>query len=555
MFALGILTIAVTGYLAIRVYSPVWFADDWQVPMDYIGLGGHYPLAKFWAQHNEHRVPFVKASILVDLFVLHGNHAILIALNFFCQIAEWLALIFFVRKLFRLERWELLTAIGVGAFWIVNPNQLQNVEWVFSSFFTTYTFAIAALGSLAAYKVDGWRIWIITTIASALLAEISLASGVLVLVVLPVSAILLGMSYRKAAWLAGAAALALTIYLVGYQSPANATNPISALAHADQIIAFLLAYFGESWHYILPQAGPLFAAIAMFGLVTLTAYKMIWRKPGNVGEVFLMSLALLCLLTGFVTALGRQGYGVDQAREGRYQTPAMLFWCALVLLLFFSLRSLGRNHMAGLIAFQAIVCVICFAQVLHLREIYAMHHNGAYIRNTAGAALESGVDALDRIRMIYPGPEAVPPTYAYLSSHGLMAAPLGMQSWMNTPLSSRFRVEPAGSCLGATDSVTLIGTKDGKKELFAAGWAFHSGGSMTRLVAATEDGLIEGLGIFGAERPDVIQVLPQVTELETGWNLYALVPITAKTLIVYGIVPGSGEVCEVPYTRAIPSAF
>ena len=87
--------------------------------------------------------------------------------------------------------------------------------------------------------------------------------------------------------------------------------------------------------------------------------------------------------------------------------------------------------------------------------------------------------------------------------------PLGMQPLMNTPLGKNFREIPASACLGDTAPLSVLGIKDGRKEIYARGWAFHKGAvSLLRAIATTEDGLIEGVGILGFERLDVLKVFP-----------------------------------------------
>ncbi len=553
ILTLGLLTVFITAYFAIRVYSPVWFADDWQVPMDYIALGGHYPISKLWAQHNEHRVPFVKSLLLFSLFYLQGNHAFLIAMNYLFQVLEWLAVIYFVMTLFGLTQIEFLTAAGLSAFFIVNPNQLQNVEWAFSSWFTTYFLAVVALGGLSTYSIKRRPFWLILAVIAAALAEVNLASGVLVWLILPLCAILLGLSWRLTGLLGAIGAAAIGIYLIGYHSPSNASSPLDAIRHPDQVIGFVLAYFGESWSYIWPKAGNAFALAAVLLVVMIALYQFTWRALRPAGEAFALSVALLCLMSGFITGLGRQMNGVVQAREARYQTCAMLFWCALGLYAILTIKKLAGRQVYVLAAVQCFFCVVMVGEAASLPAIYRMNLSAGYIRDTVGAALETSVDALDRIQMVYPGPESVPPTYNYLHYHKLMAPPLGMQHLMGVKLNSRYTLATADKCVGETDNITVVGTKNGRKELFVQGWAYQSGVQpLNRLVAVTEEGLIAGLGVSGAERPDILPLFPQVTGLNCGWNLYALVPETTKKLNVYGLIPGTNSVCTVAPPKPVP---
>ena len=131
----GLATLLGSIYIAVRAYTPVWFFDEWSVPIDYKALGGHYPLWKFWAQHNEHRIPFMKGLQLVDLFWFKGDRRPLLVLTWMVQGCLWSVLTFFLSRLRRFSRAELATLAGIAAFVVFNPNQLQNFEWFFQAGF------------------------------------------------------------------------------------------------------------------------------------------------------------------------------------------------------------------------------------------------------------------------------------------------------------------------------------------------------------------------------------------------------------------------------------
>ena len=121
----GLATLAGSVYIAVRAYTPVWFGDEWSVPLDYQALGGHYPLWKLWAQHNEHRIPIMKALQLMDLSWFKGDRRPLLLLNWLIQTSLWgLSLIsyMFVR---RFSTAELATLAGITAFCVFNPNQMS----------------------------------------------------------------------------------------------------------------------------------------------------------------------------------------------------------------------------------------------------------------------------------------------------------------------------------------------------------------------------------------------------------------------------------------------
>ena len=131
MLLCGLATFLASVHIAVRAYTPVWFYDEWQVPIDYKALGSRYPLWKFWAQYHEHRIPFMKALQLLDLFWLKGDHRPLLVLNGIIQACLWCAITSFLYILRRFSKAELATLSGIAAFFVFNPNQMQNFEWAF----------------------------------------------------------------------------------------------------------------------------------------------------------------------------------------------------------------------------------------------------------------------------------------------------------------------------------------------------------------------------------------------------------------------------------------
>src|ERR1700722_1296869 len=88
VFALGLTTMITASYIGVRSYSPVLFADEWQLPMDWAANGWHYPVTSLWAQHNEHRIPFQKLLEFIGLFWFHGDHAFLLVIGWLVEAAE-----------------------------------------------------------------------------------------------------------------------------------------------------------------------------------------------------------------------------------------------------------------------------------------------------------------------------------------------------------------------------------------------------------------------------------------------------------------------------------
>ena len=559
----GLATVIVALYIGVRSYTPVWFGDEWQVPIEYKALGDHYPVWKFWAQHNEHRIPFMKALQLVDLFWFKADHRFLLVLNWLIQAAQFFAAMLFLKRLGAFTKEELTTLAGITAFFVFNPNQMQNFEWAFqAAFLAAFFFALVALGAVATYGSclqgspgqKGCSKFLAIAIAAAFLAECNLASGVLAWLMMPVCGILLGMQRRKVFILCGAGVLGIAVYLVGYRSPPNFTNPLHALRNPSQVLALVVACFAESWHTLGTAVGTVLVIVAFLGVAYISVRLVTGGKSVAPVQAFALSLVWMMLLTGLITALGRQESGVQQVREGRYQTAAMLFWWGIAVVLVANVRKLGQFRRYALVALQLAFLGAFVAEARAFPALVQRYVMDGYIRSTAGLALEAGIYDEDMIRAIYPAPWAVLQTYSHLVENRLITPPFPEYRNLGKNVNEVYSILPPGSCVGWTDSIRRTGPTGGQESLFANGWGYYSAGrqAFRRVLATTPEGVIVGVGVSGGDRPDVAKVYPQMDSENTGWQLYAVADASLKVLAVYGVTPGANQACLLSAANEIP---
>jgi hypothetical protein len=80
VLALGTATAGFTIFLVIRSFTPVLYVDQWSIINHLLLNGKDSSLQWFWTQHNEHRLPIVKALELMDLYWF-GNRRIFAGLG------------------------------------------------------------------------------------------------------------------------------------------------------------------------------------------------------------------------------------------------------------------------------------------------------------------------------------------------------------------------------------------------------------------------------------------------------------------------------------------
>jgi hypothetical protein len=515
--------------------------------MDLINFRGHYPFSALWVQHNEHRIPFQRLLELACLYWFQGNHAFLFFLSWLVQSAQCAAIAFVLHRTGALTRLEWLTATGLILFCVFNPAQMQIFLWGFGpSVLGSFLFAVICLGSLTIYALalqNGRPAagWLALSLISALISEYNLASGVLVWLMLPFCGFLLGLRLRAVISLVVAAALGMGIYLKGYQTPSNASDPLSAAKNFPQVLAFVDAYFAESWRYIWCPAGRVFAGVALVSVIA-TLLTTLWlrmrkRVVGAGPWAFLISIAGLMILTSLVTALGRQVSGVAQAREGRYQTPAMLFWCAIGILLILSTRFLGRYRGAALLSLQVTFSMMMLQEITSLPVLARHWEFDGYLKNIAGLSVEMEVDDQKTIRLIHPAPSTVIPAYRALMTDHLIRPPFAEYRLVGRPISDLFTIS-AATCPGTIEKLEVISVRPNQRDIAAEGLysAGSPAGSTGRVFATADQGQIIGFGLVD----------------QGFWHLVGTVPSSARKVSVYALLQDARSACLFPDVKNIP---
>jgi drug/metabolite transporter (DMT)-like permease len=479
-------------------------------------------------------------------------------LSWIVQGTLWGATTWFFKRLGRFRRDEIITLCGIGAFFFFNPNQLQNFTWAFQmAFFSAFLFStlalicITLLGDRETATESSRTPWLILAMVAAFVSECNLAGGVLTWVIMPVCAALLGLKRRLVLLLCAFAVAGVGIYLIGYRTPGNFSDPLQSVRNPGQVMLFVGTYLGESWQLVAPGLGLIATIAALVGLAYLLVNHLRTGQRHEPLQAFAVSVALMMIATAVLTALGRQNEGLAQAQAGRYQTPAMLFWWAILLLTFTGITSRKDAKTSvhrPLIILQLGVLVAFAAEAARFPALLASNIDDAYLRNGAGLAFEAGLYDLTQLRSIYPLPAAVPPTYSYILEKGLMAPPFKEFADVGSAVPSHFSLLPNGSCIGSTDVIRPITSRDGKQDLLITGWGYDLADRQRfrRVLATTPAGIITGIGVSGGLRPDVERVVRQVSTPNTGWQLYALSIPSGEAVQVYGIVPGTHKVCLLP---------
>ena len=355
-FLIIVLTLVPIVGLILLLYTyavDVPIADQWLMAhfFDYY-FHDSLSFSHFWNQYNEHRIVFPKL-IMLGLGLLTGYNVLY---------ENALSVIF-----------------GLSSFFIVVWHLHRNKEvmipepvhkWLYVMLscliFSLYQYIIWFFGFQMQWLLNVLAIWagafivsncitnirnFIYLILIGLAASFSSANGLLYWIVL-------GLVFLLKKWRGGArkeytAAIAsffiftliLVVYLIGYQKPASHPDPWYVLKHPLEYIHYIFAFIGSPFtkaRNLAPGLGEILRA-TVFGMAGVIlffffgVYNYI-KKPAEEirPQLFFIFAGLYSLATAAMIALGRVGFGVDQAIESRYGCVSIMLWCSVFFMVFTS---------------------------------------------------------------------------------------------------------------------------------------------------------------------------------------------------------------------------
>jgi hypothetical protein len=562
----GVATALNTAWIVHKSFSPILFFDQWGLVNQLMQSNGHLSLAQLWALHNEHRIPWGKLAGYVDLKAFGGRNVSLLLEVYLIQVLESGFLIWIFRRYSGCNLAEVMTAAGLFLFAMFCPIQIENFYWGFQVAFVMLPSAASVSIGCAILHADPpasgartrWCSWpLIISLVCGLLAETSLASGLLIWPLLLLLSFILGMPAKTKYLIGSVGAVATAGYLWGFHSPGNTANPLDSLRHPVAVAEFVRACLALSWDPAAPAAmlwptlAQLCAAIAVAVVVFVFA-RIAWSHSNQDRlQLFLASNAIFLLVTLLVIALGRINFGIQQASASRYQTIALAFWGsvgALVLLW----RAKKQASPSLLIEMQVVLLLLMMASVPRNRasaEIARAHQRS--VGQAYAAAIQDPSNSAVRANFSpYPN---FAEAHAYLQSQHLGLddrdfLPQGSLQPVNSSETAQMKVNgykvlSTDQCAGHLDWVKLVSDKtDG---VDAGGWAWAPTASPRRILLVLDDGAVVGSGRILHPRPDVAQRIATIREQNTGWTAQASLP-RGRTLRAFVVSNDSGYACILP---------
>ncbi len=301
------------------VNIPFW--DDYDTLKQNINFFSTDNISKqtsiLFGQHNEHRIAFNRMVFVLfqllfqkidfKLLPLIGNSALIFLFLFYFK-----NLSNFKYKLF------LLIPIAWALFQLQN---WRNMTWTIASLSNLHVLSFAAISFyfLSKDQINYYCLGFLFTF----LAVFSQGSGMGILPVFWCYLLAIKKYKESFIWLIGVFIL-VTFYFMGYEKPGTHPSILESLKNQTQLWGYFFMFLGGIIFFSKKLA--FFCGLTFFILfVYLTIKKYYLKKP----SLFLFIAFLI--LTGFIAALTRSGFGIEQALAPRYKIISILLSVSLYI--------------------------------------------------------------------------------------------------------------------------------------------------------------------------------------------------------------------------------
>jgi len=399
---LALLPAVFTAWVIARYPVFTLYLDDWSyVHLTYLLDRGTLSFSDLWATSNDHLIFFPRLIILAIASLTKWDPRGMFLFNYLLAAGAWL----FVMLMARRER----AALGEKNFlWIpfalgVFVFSLRQVEnWIWSAEVVFYLPSVCAAFSffLLSRPDFSWKSFS-AALVGALTASCSFLSGFLLW---PAGLLMIffslaeNRSRRNKALLlwSFAAAVMTALYAFTYEKPSH--HP-ALVYEIPALLRYLVLYLGSPLAH-QPETAFALGLSALFLFPVLMGGLFYFRPfPARAVAAF-SAPGVFAILNGAVTAVGRAGFGVDQAMESRYTTFSCYLWISILLLSVlvsraFFLRSASGNKWK--IFLQALPLLVCFAITFQASRIsflslpWIAHHQERV--NRAGIEILESPDA------------------------------------------------------------------------------------------------------------------------------------------------------------------
>jgi len=502
---------------------PFW--DQWAlVPLLEKVQTGELSFSDIWVQHNEHRLLFPRLIMLALALLTGWNIIYELYTNF---VLAGLILLFLYLLLRKSSYNYFMPWLSIPlTFLVFSPIQFEN--WIWGWQIQIFLSVLATV--VAVWSVNQWpgelKGLLIAT-GAAVISSYSFNSGLLTWVA--VGMLLLMQRERRllntSLWFA-VFAITVIFYYYGYHKPAHHPSLLFFLNHPYDFIRYIFAYIGSPLGFrnidVSIATGLFLMAILCTGAIK------VWHSSREDFQILLpwLALALYAFLVAAATGIGRSGFGVHQALEGRYTTISTLFVISsfVIVAIWISqyLKINKRLPTKSVIAISFISGLLMFSYILSFSA-------GPRAMEARKKRIEPGRECLDYadvaadacLKVLHPSAALVRRGAKTLTKMGYL---MGVR-WpeLERVSGGRIHIDYVNNKLYSSYSEKVIDSEK-RKTFTIKGWAFDdlkkNSGSRVYLVLRS-DGEEIIIPAARSDRADVAKHYGESGYFQSGWSATA----------------------------------
>lgn len=516
-----LLLIMVMSYTSNVPYWDQWaLVDFWQKI-----YSGNATIIDFWNQHNEHRIMFPKLIMTGLALSTHWNIYYEIGMNILLGLLIFVTIARQYVARYNLNRFLVIFSFIFIAALSFSLIQYENWSWGFQiQIFLNILSVVAGMACIT--KINTNIGYFIGALCWGVVATYSFANGVLFWIIGTLPVIYIAYSLTKrwiyiSTWLI-VAATSIGTYYIHYNKPEGHPSLFYSLSHPITFIEYLTAYIGS------PVAGFGGGASIVMGIVGILLAIFVFleksiaflkhAKKDNTLYWFLISF--YALLSGIASALGRAGFGYEQAMASRYTTISNLFWIGLIGLLISYIANTNAKFIDHLPVKKTIVFLITLILIgsVSISSVHAYNNwTERYSASEQDKQLLLAGCYTNEILNLYPSLPFLKDKASYLEAEGLSV-------FSKLPIYSKETFSDANTpTIGSIDNlVGVLGEGKGVTGecLKATGWTINTQNqSIPKQILAVNKDQIVGYAVPNVTRPDVAEHFSSEKYESSGWTL------------------------------------
>jgi hypothetical protein len=382
--------------------------------------------------------------------------------------------------------------------------QQENITWGFQSqFFLAQIVPLASFFSLylsqsARYASRRSGFFFAISLFLGIASLGTMANGVMTLPFLFLLSLLYKEGRLRVFLLLLVSVIGIIAYFHGLSRVSGHSSSIDTIFHHTTGLGqYILIYLGAPFAYLF--GGSRIFAAQSFGGFFVLAYTGFLIDSFRHGfsdklQLFLLGFIGYIIATAFVTGSGRYHFGLEQAFAGRYATPALMGWSAMLITAVVNYRSRLQRHFY-LLGFVGLP----FLLVPYQMTARHVDEGRIFEQSVAALAIELGVKDEEQMKHIYPDVKIVDRLKAAVEDNvSIFGNPLIRDK--SQLIGKKIAGGSGTSCIGSMDLVFSVG--DGYR---VEGWVLepNSMRAPESLTLVDEGGVVIGVALVGQSRPDV----------------------------------------------------